>query len=51
MIVTSATFWLLFVPTLHLPASRAAFARSRGTVQRLLAVVLIALGAWMLSGR
>jgi len=50
MVATSATFWLLFVPTLHLPASRATFARSRGAAQRLLAVVLIALGAWILSG-
>ena len=51
MVATSATFWLLFVQTLHLPASRAAFARSRGIAQRLLALVLIALGAWILSGR
>lgn len=51
MLVTSATFWLLFVQTLHLPASRAAFARSRETVQHLLALVLIALGAWILSSR
>jgi threonine/homoserine/homoserine lactone efflux protein len=51
MVVTSATFWLLFVQTLHLPASRAVIARSRETLQRLLAIVLIALGVWILSGR
>jgi threonine/homoserine/homoserine lactone efflux protein len=51
MVVTSATFWLLFVQTLHLPAPRAVFARSRGTVQSLLAIVLIALGVWILTGR
>jgi threonine/homoserine/homoserine lactone efflux protein len=51
MVVTSATFWLLFVQTLHLPALRAAFARSRGMLQNLLAIVLITLGVWILSGR
>jgi threonine/homoserine/homoserine lactone efflux protein len=51
MVATSATFWLLFVPSLHRPASRAVFVSSRGTAQSLLAVVLIALGAWILSGR
>jgi threonine/homoserine/homoserine lactone efflux protein len=45
MMSVSVMFWMAFVQILHLPAIRAALQNSKGTMERVFGVVLIALGA------
>jgi threonine/homoserine/homoserine lactone efflux protein len=44
MVATSASFWLAFVYTLHLPKVRGVLAGSRKLVDRVFGGLLIALG-------
>jgi len=45
MVSVSALFWIVFVQTLHLPMIRAAVENSKGAIDRIFGVVLIAVGA------
>jgi len=45
MMTVSATFWVIFVQTLHLPAVRAGVSGWRSTVNRVFGIALILIGA------